>query len=104
MTFAGVAPDLDGLGIVADFFTHNNDAHMQLWPLTRWKFISPVSYYDPDHYGAIMQLVEFGLIILMLALLWRRFDARWVRWSSAVAMLAAIAVPIYFTFVMGGMR
>ena len=81
---------------VADFFTHNDDAHMQLWPLTRWKFISPVSYYDPAHYGGIVSILEFVLMIVMLAVLWRRFDARWVKVATGLALLAAVAVPAYF--------
>ena len=89
------------LHAVADFFVHNDDAHMQLWPLSRWKFLSPVSYWDPRHYGGIMHYVEFGLMILMLVLLWRRFDARWVRVVSGLAIVAAIAVPVYFTLVLG---
>ncbi len=36
---------------VIDFLCHRNDAHMHLWPLTQWRFRSPVSYWDPNHFG-----------------------------------------------------
>ncbi len=108
---AGLALRLDVLKLfglsallhaVADFFTHNNDAHMQLWPLTRWKFESPVSYWDPRHFGGIMLFIEFGLMALMLVILWRRFDAIWVRYAAGAGITLALLAPVYFALTMGG--
>jgi len=82
--------------VAGDLPFHTEDAHMHLWPLSRWKFISPVSYYDPQHYGGIMHWVELALMIAMLAVLWRRFDAVWVRIASGAGIAAAVAVPVYF--------
>ena len=82
--------------VMGDLPFHNDDAHMHLWPLSRWKFISPVSYYDPEHYGNIMHFVELGLMIAMMGVLWRRFNARWVRFATGGGIAVAIAVPAYF--------
>ena len=83
--------------IASDLPFHTEDAHMHLWPLSRWKFISPISYYDPSHYGNIMHFVELGLMIAMMGVLWRRFDARWVKLTTGAGMATAIAFPLYFT-------
>jgi hypothetical protein len=70
--------------IATDLPFHNDDAHMHLWPLSQYKFISPLSYWDPAHYGNIMHWVEPGLMILMSALLWRRFGDVWVAWAKSI--------------------
>ena len=46
-----------------DFPVHNNYAHRHFFPLSNYRFISPVSYWDRNHYGAIATLVEFLLVI-----------------------------------------
>jgi hypothetical protein len=83
--------------IAGDLPFHTEDAHMHLWPLSRYKFISPVSYYDPRHYGNIMHWVELGLMVAMMAVLWRRFEARWVRVACGCGIALAVAMPVYFT-------
>jgi hypothetical protein len=35
-----------------DFLVHHEDAHRQLFPFSDYRFLSPVSYWDPRHYGA----------------------------------------------------
>jgi len=82
---------------LGDLPFHNDDAHMHLWPLSRWKFISPISYYDPRHYGNVMHWVELVLMIAMMAVLWRRFEARWVRVACGCGIALAASVPLYFT-------
>ena len=36
---------------------------MQFWPLSSWRFVSPVSYYDPAHFGRVFMIVEIALAI-----------------------------------------
>lgn len=79
-----------------DFLVHREDAHMSLWPVTRWKFISPVSYYDPAHYGHVMATFEALMGLVLAAVLLRQFGNRWVRGALAIAMLLYVAVPAYF--------
>lgn len=51
---------------VIDFLVHNDDAYMHFWPLSEWKFMSPISYWDPSHYGNIVGTVDTVLILLLL--------------------------------------
>jgi hypothetical protein len=81
---------------VIDFLCHREDAHMSLWPLTRWKFMSPVSYYDPAHYGLWFALFEASLCILLAVILFRQFKPRLLRVVLALTITLYVAVPAYF--------
>jgi hypothetical protein len=81
-----------------DFICHREDAHMSFWPVTRWKFISPVSYYDPQHFGMWFSLFEVILGLIMAVILFRQFKHRALRATVAIAMMLYIAVPAYFIF------
>jgi hypothetical protein len=79
-----------------DFCVHREDAHMHFWPLTRWKFMSPVSYYDPAHYGRWVSAFEAVMGLALIAVLLTRFRHWLVRALLAVAITAYVAVPAYF--------
>ncbi len=79
-----------------DFCVHREDAHMHFWPLTRYKFVSPVSYYDPLHYGHYFSLFEAGLGLYLSWGLFRQFSNLLVRALLLIAALLYVAVPAYF--------
>lgn len=83
-----------------DFLCHREDAHMSLWPVTRWKFISPVSYYDPRHYGTAFTLFEATLGLCLGVVLFRQFRNFWVRMALLIAMALYVIVPAYFILIM----
>ena len=43
--------------LAGDLPLHADDAHRHFWPLTDWRFHSPVSYWDRDHYGGAFSIV-----------------------------------------------
>lgn len=76
MTGSKVAIALTGaalLHLALDFPLHNDDARAHFWPLTNWKFISPVSYWDRDHFGHIVGPLEALAVLACCAVLWRRY-------------------------------
>ncbi len=79
-----------------DFLTHREDAHMSFWPVTRWKFLSPVSYWDQAHFGSYASAFEAALGLVLAVILFRQFRSRWVRAALAAAMLLYVGVPAYF--------
>ena len=79
-----------------DFLVHREDAHAHFWPLVNWKFISPVSYWDRNHYGNVVGLIEMGIAGAMIVILWRRFKSIWVRLGLGLALISYVALPIYF--------
>jgi membrane-bound metal-dependent hydrolase YbcI (DUF457 family) len=46
-----------------DFPVHHNDAHRHFFPLSNYRFISPISYWDPNHYGGIVAGVEWLAVL-----------------------------------------
>ncbi len=92
--FAGAAL----IHIASDLPVHVADAHAHLWPLSDWRFRSPVSYWNPNHNGHLFSIFEAFLGVVLSVVLWRRFSARWVRALLALAILAYLAPPLYFGF------
>ena len=71
-----------------DLPVHADDAHRHFWPLTDWRFISPVSYWDPAHYGRIVGPLDALLGTVCAVILWRRFDRVWARAILALLITA----------------
>ncbi len=58
---------------IADFLTHVDDLRPLFWPISDWRWASPVSYYNPFYYGREFMLVEHASILgIMVWLLARR--------------------------------
>ncbi len=47
-----------------DLPVHNDDAHRHFFPFSDYRFISPLSYWDPKHYGRIVALFEMFFVFL----------------------------------------
>lgn len=54
--------------VLADFLTHGKDARPVLWPLSEWKFESPVSYREKERHGRTFTIVEHTAIIAAIFL------------------------------------
>lgn len=46
------------LHLVCDFALHHDDARSHFWPLTTWKFASPLSYWDSNHHAFFVAPIE----------------------------------------------
>lgn len=80
------------LHLALDFPLHADDAHRHFWPVTDWRFHSPVSYWDPDANGRIGVAIETLTAGLCSAILWIRFDRLWVR--GIVGVIAALQMSL----------
>jgi hypothetical protein len=83
-----------------DFFVHREDAHMHFWPLSNWKFVSPVSYYDRAHFGGPFSLFEAVIGIFMAVSLFRTFKSKLVRAALALCIAMYAAIPVFFFYQM----
>ncbi|MEO0636773.1 MAG: cobalamin biosynthesis protein CobQ [Pseudomonadota bacterium] len=83
--------------IAADFFLHVDDAHAHLYPLSDWRFRSPVSYWDPARYGNIWAPIEVAIGVVLAIILFRRFSGLFARILLGLTIAAYLAVPLYFT-------
>lgn len=50
--------------LITDFLTHSSDARPQLWPVSGWRFESPVSYRERERYGRMVTVIERGLFLV----------------------------------------
>lgn len=85
--FAGMV-----LHIPGDFFLHHDDAHRHFFPFSDWRFHSPVSYWDPRHYGQIVAPLEILAVLLGCIVLFRRYK------SLAARTLIAGVIALYGLF------
>ena len=46
------------LHVLADFFLHHDDAHRHFFPFWDFRYLSPVSYWDPRYHGAVVFPLE----------------------------------------------
>jgi len=87
--------------LLGDLPLHVDDGHAHFVPFSEWRFVSPISYWDPRHYGNITSLLELALGMTLIVILWRRFAGRTVRALLALAVIA-YAVPYVWFVLLGG--
>lgn len=98
-TWSGIGLAVSGSALIhsmIDFLCHRNDGHMHFWPLSQWRFQSPVSYWDANHYGLQFSLFEAASGFALAIVLWQRYGKWPVRIVLAICMAAYVAVPAFF--------
>ncbi len=103
MARSGWAVALTGaalLHLALDFPLHHDDARAHFWPLTDWIFVSPVSYWDPAHYGTWVAPVEIALSLACVVVLWRRFRGWGMRTLIVVLAVSEAVPPLMFGLMM----
>lgn len=92
------------LHIGLDAPVHGHDAYQHFWPLSDWRFYSPISYWEVDLHARWVSLAETALVMISAIILWRRFPKPWVRiilsilvaftlLGAGTQQLAAITIP-----------
>ena len=84
------------LHVLLDLPFHNDDAHRHFFPLSDWKFMSPISYWDPRYHGDIMAVVQVLLVAIGLVWLWIRHSGRI---EKLMILLMAVGYVGYQIFV-----
>lgn len=79
-----------------DFPVHHDDAHSHFFPFSRYRFFSPVSYWDSRHYGAAGAALELLLVLAAAGNLCRRYSSWSVR--GMLILLCAVYVAAYCSF------
>ncbi|MCC5602955.1 hypothetical protein [Nostoc favosum] len=83
-----------------DLPVHNNDAHRHFFPFSNYRFISPVSYWDSNHYGGMAALVE---ILLVLGATIYLFPSTRTYWGKGLLIAVNLFYLIgYFRFYLFG--
>ncbi|MGF1536413.1 MAG: hypothetical protein ACFB4J_08025 [Elainellaceae cyanobacterium] len=83
------------LHFAGDLPLHHDDGHRHLFPLSNWRFESPVSYWDPNHYGGIVTVIEVLAVIVGCALLLTCYHS----WACRLALIGVGSLYIaYFVY------
>lgn len=53
--------------IVADMLTHRSDGYPIFYPLSTYRFATPISYWEPAYHGRAFMLIDTTCIIVLLA-------------------------------------
>jgi hypothetical protein len=81
---------------ISDFLVHTTDAHAHFLPFTNWRFISPVSYYQPQHFGREFSFFELVFCVFAAFWIFRTFRSWTVR---SLAVLMVLPVILHTGFV-----
>ena len=79
-----------------DFLTHHDDGHHHFFPLSDFAFESPISYWDRDHYAAIVAPIERVVILTASIYLFPRLKTRLARGCLIVINVLFLASYLLF--------
>ncbi len=84
------------LHFALDLPLHHSDGHRHFFPLSDFRFESPVSYWDPGHFGNVIGVLEIALVLgLTIFVLWPRFRSWPWRVGLVVANLYYAAIGVW---------
>jgi hypothetical protein len=68
-----------GLHNLEDLPLHAEYSHRHFFPLSDYRFFSPISYADPHYHAAVVAPLEWAVIVFCVCLLWKRGLKPWVQ-------------------------
>ncbi len=80
---------------LGDLPIHNHDAHRHFLPFSHFRFISPLSYWDPRHHGRIVSLVEKLLVLAATLYIFPMLDSWLARGLLVTVNLAYLSGYFY---------
>jgi len=84
------------LHCLEDLPVHVDDGHRHFWPLSQFRFESPVSYWDPRYFGNIVAPIELGLMVVASIYVFRRVRSRWTKGLLIVSNALPLLASLYF--------
>jgi hypothetical protein len=81
------------LHCLQDLPLHHDDGHRHFWPLSNFRFESPISYWDPNHHAIWGSLFEVICVIGATLLTLRWLQSRWGR--GILIALAGLYIALY---------
>ncbi len=84
------------LHCLQDLPLHHDDGHRHFWPLSNFRFESPVSYWDPQHYGIWGAGLETVLVAIASYFIFKRLQSRWGK--GIIVMMGILYCLLYFGY------
>jgi hypothetical protein len=83
-----------------DLPVHNSDAHRHLFPFSNYRWLSPLSYWDPKHYGLQVSLVERLSVIALCVYLWQGTNANGGNIGKGILVIVVLlyVASLWFTW------
>lgn len=88
------------LHLAFDFPLHTHDARMHFWPLTEWRFESPVSYWDDGAHARLVEGTVLGAVVLLGVVIWRRFRTLAMRATTALLVTMEAMASGFWRFLL----
>jgi hypothetical protein len=85
---------------LCDFPIHNHDAHRHFFPFSHYRFISPLSYWDPRHHARIVSLIE-KLLVLVASFYVFSFLDSWLAKALLIIVNFAYLSGYFSRFIVG---
>ena len=83
------------LHMMLDLPLHHDDAHRHFLPFSNWRFQSPVSYWDPRHFGSIVAWIELAFALFACAFVCWRGDSKPIRIVAAFTLFAYVGFAAF---------
>ncbi|MBI4379060.1 MAG: hypothetical protein HY578_08200 [Nitrospinae bacterium] len=87
------------LHFVEDFFLHMEDAHAHFFPLSNYKFISPISYWDPRGFGIYLSIVESVITLIISLFVFKYLQFRWGKVLLIIANIFSFGSHVMWYFI-----
>lgn len=85
------------LHLMLDLPLHHDDAHRHFLPFTQWRFLSPISYWNPKYFGQYAMALELLMVLATSFFVFRRGSLRVSRYL-ALAILIGYSGFLIFAF------
>ena len=69
---------------------HHDDAHQHFFPFSDYRFISPISYWDPQHHATFVALGELLLVLAATPFVFKMLDT----WIAKVILISINVIYI----------
>lgn len=83
------------LHVLGDLPLHHYDAHRHFFPLSNWRFHSPISYWDPAFHGDLVTRLEILMVIVSCVVLLLMYQSVPARFTVGAVGMSYVAFFIY---------
>ncbi len=86
--------------MATDLPVHADDAYRHFWPLSDWRFYSPLSYWDNNYHAFWVSKIDTAIALMSVVVLWLRYPSRWVKITLSITTsfyMLILAAPFIFS-------
>ena len=91
--------------VIVDFWVHTEDAYRHFYPVSNWKFHSPISYWNPSEYGLYVSAFDSLVVLGLLTYLYTKYTGGWryvILSTGLLYLVRLVAEPLLIIFMYHG--